>query len=120
MKMYRGMSQSGWVYGGITEDKNFIVSKFQFIPVDPNTVSENTKIVDKNGVEVFEGDIIKFNHEDTGEKIGYVEYDSASCSFKFYKMGGIKTRNLSGSWIYRNCYEVIGNIFDNPELLKEE
>lgn len=78
------------------------------IPVDPSTLGEFTGITDINGVRIFEGDIIK-------SVIGNVIVIFKGCGF----MG-----EVIGTHFYYDLYEdnlefveVIGNIYDNPELL---
>ena len=74
---------------------------------------QSTGLVDKNGQEIFEGDIVHAYSEDA-RLIGAIEYfDNAYC---------IKTKNgvYNSLWINAEYYEVIGNIYENPELLEEE
>lgn len=83
--------------------------------VVPETIGQYTGLTDKNGKKIFEGDIVKhFNASDVGVDIGKVCWDDKYCQF-------YRTSN-SGMYNYRvgaDCsYEVIGNIYDNPELLK--
>lgn len=82
--------------------------------VDPSTIGECTGLRDKNGKLIFEGDIVTgyFNHE---KIIGYIIYGS-DATFFIQRNGlyGIGLNNAS-DWL-----SVIGNIHDNPELLKGE
>ena len=74
---------------------------------------QSTGLVDKNGQEIFEGDIVHAYSEDA-RLIGTIEYfDNAYC---------IKTKNgvYNSHWTNAEYYEVIGNIYENPELLEEE
>lgn len=82
----------------------------------PETVGQFTGIYDKNGRKIFEGDIIEIT--DTFNKIisGVVYWCDcafwADCSHPdgddgFYSLGHLG-----------DCAEVIGNIYDNPELLE--
>lgn len=88
--------------------------------IDEETVGEYTGLTDKNGKKIFEGDIIRTSVY-YGNEIGVIrrgEYDV----YSRYVFGGYycvdKTSALiewtSSSW---RC-EVIGTIYDNPELLE--
>lgn len=84
-------------------------------------INQYIGIKDKNGKKMFEGDIVKY-HAETYTKmwdiIGVVEYYNASY--------GIVDENdrhfleFNSTSMYVRWYEVIGNIYDNPELLEVE
>jgi len=82
-------------------------------PVVEETVGRYTGLNDKNGKEIYEGDIFKW--EDN--TFGYIKYKDGS----FY----LKIAEIYSPWLrvikheLENELEVIGNIYDNPELLQE-
>ena len=75
--------------------------------------SEWTGLKDKNGKEIFEGDIIKT--DEFGGKISEVYFSEQG----FWLFGNPK--NKQGEvFMNENHYEIIGNIFENKNLLKQE
>lgn len=121
-----------WVQGYLS-DENYIYDKSlegEFL-VDENTICQYSGRTDKNKKKIFEGDILRgfqypFCHD--GEYNYYAEIIFANCSFMTYThknpsscVRGISDGNteLMECWVSED-WEVIGNIYDNPELLEEE
>lgn len=88
--------------------------------VDPSTVGQYTGMTDKNGVKIFEGDIVNSNgtwwnaagvawHD---SPIIEVEWSNYLCGFEPFAYYGCDC----GVFIRPNEVEIIGNIHDNPEL----
>lgn len=77
--------------------------------VDVETVGQFTGLTDKNGVRIFEGDIIKHN-----EKLFEIKYSTELARYLATLPNGV-----FNPVAMQNC-EVIGNIIDNPELLEGE
>lgn len=79
--------------------------------VQPETVGQYTGLTDKNGKKIFEGDVVKVN----GVANAKVFYRNEECCYAFDYIGG---RPLIVDLVDDRSLEVIGNIHDNPELLK--
>lgn len=76
--------------------------------VIPETVGQYTGFTDKNGVKIFEGDILKFL---SGNYVVEWHHDHG----KFLQVDRQFSREI---FICINESEIIGNIYDNPELLE--
>ena len=95
-------------------------------PVVPDTIGQHTGLKDKNDKEIWEGDIFKdtrgvarsvfrvpggFAFEDNPAAFGY---DHRSPLYPYSPLADLQ----SASWLSQ-CCEVIGNIHDDPKLLKQ-
>lgn len=90
--------------------------------VIPKTVGQFTGLYDKNNEEIYEGDIIR-SFDSKGEPIiHYLLYDNEEAGFVVILKGSAKGDFGYGrccqQWITECEKEVIGNIHDDPELLK--
>ena len=142
---FRGKSIDEWVYGmlckvneGDTEHGEPIKYKIQtdekeygeyvncFI-TDENTIGQYTGLHDKNGKEIYEGDIVLYQDwemayegggNDSFINKGIVEYCEDNCCFNVTERQTVDLADV----LYKDNedLEVIGNIYDNPELLGGE
>lgn len=110
-------SKDEWIYGIVPT----YASALYIIEIDPETLCQYTGKSDEDGKKIFEGDIVGFIDLYSTESgysehncIGEVGWSDEECCFY------VTNRLSSESWEVLGECEVIGNIFDNPELLKGE
>lgn len=119
-------SNGKWRVGDlhITATKPHIHSLSNKYLIKIETIGQFTGLYDKNRKEIYEGDIIR-SFDSKGEPIiHYLLYDNEEAGFVAILKGSAK-----GDFGYGRCYqqwitecekEVIGNIHDDPELLKQK
>ena len=102
-------------YGWIGKEKDYIIpdyaSALYTAEVDPETIGQYTGLTDMNGNKIFEGDIVWNDYE---EERGIVQWDNDMAKFIIT----FSTFTVDFDSIYGGELEIIGNIYDDPELLK--
>lgn len=119
---FRGkdVDTGGWIDGNLIQRKGYYPGIMypheengkvynRVCVVEPETVGQFTGLLDKNGKEIYEGDIYRYDNPDSINEVSY-------CAG-----GGFAGFDLTPAIHSENRLldvEVIGNIHDNPELLK--
>lgn len=132
---FRGKIHNGeWVYGSLVYFSNSVfvihyeigtatIRRFDWCYVDPDTVGQFTGLKDCNGKEIYEGDIIR-SYDSKGDEIIHIieHYDEEACfiaRLNGYSKDDFGCGPVRQSWINEFKKEAIGNIHDNPELIKQ-
>ena len=98
-------------------------NRFNQYEVDPETLCQYTGLNDKNGKRIWENDIVRCNRREKEAKYKVV-WDKTYADFRIEKLNGLGVVPIcieEGSIpVFGRHYECIGNVFDNPELLKKQ
>lgn len=143
---FRGINGSGFVYGTYiqgdgehTKDRIFLLQYNEktgeedgiCAPVEPDTVGQYTGVDDKNGKRIYEGDIVAIHDPFSKEPhIGEVEFSKGSFGVRytvckewenFWPLSRTMAIYEDMGWRDEKSvsFEVIGNTYENPELLAD-
>lgn len=88
---------------------------WEYAEINPDTICQYTGLTDKNGKRIWENDIVEERHRGVITMRYHVLWDFKETSWMF------ETKSSARYGIYainQRKFEVVGNIFDNPDLLE--
>lgn len=120
--LFRGKTKKGNWYEGMllwSDGLLFIESRDKrYYNVDPDTIGQYTGLIDRNGKKIFEGDILECTRPVDVKRVGAVKFGEHEKEVGFYvDFNDPNIRQDIGFWTHERDVKVIGNIYDNPELL---
>lgn len=103
----------------VQDDDRILIFDEWLNNIDNTVLMQSTGLKDKNGKLIYEGDIVEFNF-DTDEIKAVVSWDNKELiGFYLNTTDYFKDKYVTDYDFYKNDYEVIGNIYENPELLED-
>lgn len=122
------MDNNKWVVGNLAQyiegikatiycDNYGAFDKQMAYCVDPNTVCQCKEFPDKNGTNIFDEDICVYSNSLGEYGVGIIQDDYVK-----WISGNVREKHIMTPLFYLKCseeWEVIGNTFDNPELLND-
>ena len=106
------ITESGQV---VVVEQEFVTSPPDYVFVDHLVIMQSTGIKDKNGKEIFEGDIVKMAKDVYSEPTYYEVVRHRGGAYRLEsKQHGCEL------WLRHTDCEIVGNVYENPELLEVE
>ena len=102
----------------ITGEAN-LVGLSELLKHDNFVTQQYTGLTDKNGKEIYEGDIVQYNQNSSYDNMDFIaKWSDDKLGFIFQSNSGEQLVNQTPHLNRFKHLEVVGNIFENPELLK--
>ena len=124
------LNSNTWVEGYYVKINNLHLIYYDnevsngYTEIDPETLCQFTGLIDKNKKEIWENDIVSavwYSYiEPLDEITGVVKYFTGYGMYMIFDEKNRKKEELNGCGAYTHEFEVLGNVFDNPELIYDE
>lgn len=88
------------------------------LPIESTPLMQYTGLKDKNGKEIYEGDVVRLDEYEDGMGEWQVVFDEASFFLEQLGAGDEVRCEILGTCDSTKDVEIIGNIYDNPDLIK--
>lgn len=112
------ITESGQV---VVVEQESVASPPDYVFVEHLVIMQSTGLHDKNGKEIFEGDIVRMRNPRDRRQIGMFQVVRVANSPMLGLLDKKLTTEIFNLYEHmRNYYEIIGNIYENPELLEVE
>lgn len=113
------ITESGQV---VVVEQEFVTSIPDYVFVDHLVIMQSTELFDKNGKEIFEGDVIAIEVDDTGTPINARVFQNSKIGVLMFHVFKDNEDVPMVELLEDNsvAFEIIGNIYENPELLEVE
>lgn len=104
-----------WVHGYLSDENHIYEKNLKAeLLVDENTICQYTGLTNEFGEGFWENDIVQ-----CGYYYGVIKYEEDAFIIKWNAKGSEFLRHDLAYWAYLRNARVVGNIFDNPELLEK-
>nr|DAI15007.1 MAG TPA: YopX protein [Caudoviricetes sp.] len=113
------ITESGQV---VVVEQEFVTSTPDYVFVEHLTIMQSTGLKDKNGKEIFEGDVIAIEVDDTGMPINARVFQNSKIGVLMFHVFEDNEDVPMVELLEDNsvAFEIIGNIYENPEFMEVE
>lgn len=112
--------EQAFIINEVVEANEQYITIGSWCPVDPKTIGQSTGLKDQNGKEIFEGDVIAIEVDDTETPINARVFQNSKIGVLMFHVFEDNEDVPMVELLEDNsvAFEIIGNIYENPELLE--